>query len=141
MPESLSKPDVVFLMAEVVSAYVAHNSLPSDALGGLIQSVHDRLTAIARGPAETPVALIRESIQPDYLICFDDGKRFKSLKRHLRALGMTPEQYRAKWRLPPDYPMIAANYAVARSELAKKIGLGIRERKNRFGRKPPDGAD
>jgi predicted transcriptional regulator len=67
---------------------------------------------------------IRQSVKPDYLICLDDGKKFKSLKRHLSTLGMTPEQYRAKWNLPPDYPMVAASYAAQRSKLAKKIGLG-----------------
>ena len=75
-------------------------------------------------PAPTPAVSVKQSIKPDYLICLDDGKKLKSLKRHLAALGMTPEQYRAKWNLPRDYPMVAANYATQRSELAKKIGLG-----------------
>lgn len=74
--------------------------------------------------AATPAVSVRKSITPDYLICLDDGLKFKSLRRHLATLGMTPEQYRAKWKLPADYPMVAANYAAHRSELAKKIGLG-----------------
>ena len=75
-------------------------------------------------PAPTPAVSIRQSIKPDYLICLDDGKKFKSLRRHIAGLGMTPEQYRAKWNLPADYPMVAANYAAQRSELAKSFGLG-----------------
>jgi predicted transcriptional regulator len=119
------------LAAEIVSAFVAHNSLRSADLPALIESVHARLVKIASGVADTeeppaPVAAVsvRKSITPDYLVCLDDGRKLKSLRRHLTALGMTPEQYRTKWNLPPDYPMVAANYAAQRSELAKKIGLG-----------------
>jgi predicted transcriptional regulator len=84
----------------------------------------------AEPPAPTPAVTVRQSIKPDYLVCLDDGKKFKSLRRHLATLGMTPEQYRVKWNLPADYPMVAANYAAQRSELAKKIGLGQSRRAN-----------
>ena len=125
--------DYVALAAEVVSAFVGHNSLPVSELPGLITSVHAALvkisgggvTAVAAEPEVlTPAVPVRKSVTPDYLVCLDDGRKFKSLKRHLASLGMTPDQYRAKWNLPPDYPMVAANYAATRSALAKKIGLG-----------------
>jgi predicted transcriptional regulator len=134
MPSSKSdSSDPIGLAAEIVSAFVAHNSLPRVELPALIQSVHAALTktasgAVTPGTAElaAPVAAVtvRKSVTPDYLICLDDGRKFKSLRRHLAGLGMTPEQYRAKWKLPNDYPMVAPNYAAQRSELAKKIGLG-----------------
>ncbi|WP_158814961.1 MucR family transcriptional regulator [Methylocapsa sp. S129] len=132
MPQPISTDsDPVALATEIVSAFVAHNSLPSADLPALIHSVHAALARIASGAPTVaepvaPVAAVtvRKSITPDYLICLDDGRKFKSLRRHLTVLGMTPDQYRAKWSLPPDYPMVAANYAAARSELAKKIGLG-----------------
>jgi|NGEPerStandDraft_6_1074524.scaffolds.fasta_scaffold87507_1 predicted transcriptional regulator len=136
MSESSNPVD---LAAEIVSAFVAHNSLRSADLPALIESVHAALTKIASGvvtpnTAETaapaPAVTVRKSVTPDYLICLDDGRKFKSLRRHLSVLGMTPEQYRAKWKLPDDYPMVAPNYAAQRSELAKKIGLG-QFRKNR----------
>ena len=100
-------------------------------LPALIESVHAGLVKIANGvaiceesPAPTAAVTIRKSVTPDYLICLDDGRKFKSLRRHLTVLGMTPEQYRAKWNLPSDYPMVAPNYAAQRSELARQIGLG-----------------
>ena len=138
MPTSTSESsDPVNLAAEIVSAFVTHNSLRSADLPALIESVHAGLVKIANGaahseepPAPTAAVTIRKSVTPDYLICLDDGRKFKSLRRHLGGLGMTPEQYRAKWNLPNDYPMVAANYAAKRSELAKKIGLG-QFRKNR----------
>ena len=125
--------DFVALSAEVVSAFVSNNSVPVAELPGLISSVHAGLVRIASGTAAsapqaseslTPAVSVRKSISPDYLICLDDGRKFKSLKRHLAILGMTPDQYRAKWSLPADYPMVASNYAASRSALAKKIGLG-----------------
>lgn len=123
--------NAVGMTAEIVAAFVAHNAVPLRELPDLIQSVHAGLKALATGvktpeelPAPTPAVSVRQSLKPDYLICLDDGKKFKSLKRHLAALGMTPEQYRAKWNLAADYPMVAPNYAAQRSELAKKIGLG-----------------
>ena len=123
--------------AEVVAAFVSNNSLPIGELPTLIHAVHATVARLVSGveisgpkvDAQTPAVSIRKSVTPDYLICLEDGKKFKSLRRHLTWLGMTPEQYREKWKLPPDYPMIAANYAAQRSALAKKIGLG----KNRIG--------
>jgi predicted transcriptional regulator len=120
------------LAAEIVTAFVANNSLPMGELPALIQSVHAALTQLASGSASSappvekqqPAVSIRKSITPAYLVCLDDGKKFKSLRRHLAGLGMTPEQYREKWNLPGDYPMVTANYAAERSELAKRIGLG-----------------
>jgi predicted transcriptional regulator len=130
--------DFVSLSAEVVSAFVTRNSVPVAELPALIGSVHAALVGIAAGttkPAsptqETliPAVSVRKSLTPDYLICLDDGRKFKSLRRHIGQLGMTPDQYRAKWSLPADYPMVAPNYAAARSALAKKIGLGQKPRK------------
>ena len=131
--------DYVALAAEVVSAFVGHNSLPVSELPGLITSVHAALVKISGGTgvaaaAEpevlTPAVPVRKSITPDYLICLDDGRKFKSLKRHLRTqYNMSPEQYREKWGLPPDYPMVAPAYAKARSALAKQMGLGQQRRR------------
>jgi predicted transcriptional regulator len=139
MATSNSEPsDFVGLAAEIVSAFVAHNSLPVAELPNLLNSVHGALTKIAEGSATstaqepevlTPAVSVRKSIRPEYLICLDDGLKFKSLKRHLGSLGMTPDQYRVKWNLPADYPMVAPNYAAARSALAKRIGLGQNRRK------------
>jgi predicted transcriptional regulator len=120
------------LTADIVAAFVANNALPIADLPSLIQSVHAALAQLASGPAisaplvekKEPAVSIRKSITPDYLFCLDDGKKFKSLRRHLSTLGMTPDQYRAKWSLPADYPMVAPNYAAVRSEMAKRIGLG-----------------
>lgn len=133
MPLSPSESaDPLALTGDIVSAFVANNSLRSAELPALIQSVHAGLVKLASGAAAAgpepepaaPAVSVRKSITPDYLICLDDGLKFKSLRRHLTVLGMTPEQYRAKWKLPADYPMVAANYAAQRSALAKKIGLG-----------------
>jgi predicted transcriptional regulator len=120
------------LAAEIVAAFVSNNSVPTSELSALIQVVHTAVTGLADGgksappqvEAKAPAVSVRKSITPDYLVCLDDGKKFKSLRRHLTVLGMTPEQYRAKWNLSTDYPMVAANYAAQRSALAKKIGLG-----------------
>ena len=132
MPQPPSgSSNIAAMTAEIVAAFVSHNAVPPRELPELIQSVHGGLKALTTGaqapeeaPAPTPAVSVRKSIAPDYLICLDDGKKFKSLRRHIARLGMTPEQYRAKWNLPTDYPMVAANYAAQRSELAKKIGLG-----------------
>jgi predicted transcriptional regulator len=134
MPLSSSESDeAITLTGEIVSAFVAYNSLRSAELPALIQSVHEGVVrlmtgvaapSVAEPEAATPAVSIRKSVTPDFLVCLDDGLKFKSLRRHLSVLGMTPEQYRAKWKLPADYPMVAANYAAQRSALAKKIGLG-----------------
>jgi predicted transcriptional regulator len=118
------------LTAEIVAAYVANNSVPTANLPNLIATVHRSVSGLVR-PAEpvreTPAPAInpKRSVHPDYIVCLEDGKRFKSLKRHLMThYGQTPDEYRAKWGLPRDYPMVAPNYAAARSALAKKMGLG-----------------
>ncbi|HWL04923.1 MAG TPA: MucR family transcriptional regulator [Xanthobacteraceae bacterium] len=124
--------DFIQLTASIVSAYVGNNPLPPSEIPSLIDQVHAALTRVAGGrpgevPAEPlrPAVAVKRSIHPDYLICLEDGKKFKSLKRHLRTqYGMTPEQYREKWGLPADYPMVAPSYAAARSQLAKNMGLG-----------------
>jgi predicted transcriptional regulator len=119
------------LTANIVSAYLSNNPTPASEIPNLISQVHSALLRVSSGRAETPLepskpaVSVKKSIAPDYLVCLEDGKRFKSLKRHLRTqYNMTPEQYREKWGLPPEYPMVAPNYAVARSQLAKKMGLG-----------------
>jgi predicted transcriptional regulator len=122
-------PDRVSLAADIVEAYVSCNSVRTADLAALINSVHTALTnlgAVKAAPTEAPVPAVsvRKSVTPDYLICLDDGRKFKSLKRHLSSLGMTPDQYRKKWGLPDNYPMVASNYAATRSALAKQIGLG-----------------
>ncbi len=122
----------VQMTAEIVSAFVSNNSVPPSDLAPLIQSVFTSIQKIAGGVAITPEAepqepavSIRKSVTPDFIICLEDGKKFKSLKRHLRtSYGLSPDQYRAKWNLPRDYPMVAPDYATARSALAKKAGLG-----------------
>jgi predicted transcriptional regulator len=119
------------LTANIVSAYLSNNPTPASEIPNLISQIHAALLRVSSGrpdlatePAKPAVSL-KKSINPDYLVCLEDGKRFKSLKRHLRSqYNMTPEQYRDKWGLPADYPMVAPNYAVARSQLAKKMGLG-----------------
>lgn len=120
------------LAADVVSAYVSNNPVPVSEVANLIRTVHDSLAGLATPvavevPAEplVPAVPVKKSITPDYIVCLEDGKQFKSLKRHLRSkYDLSPEQYRARWNLPTDYPMVAPNYANARSALAKKMGLG-----------------
>ena len=126
--------DITSLTARIVAAYVSHHQLPVSELPRLIQSVRDslqRLTAPAEeAPAKEelkPAVPIKKSVTPDYIICLEDGKKLKMLKRHLMSsYGITPDEYRAKWGLPTDYPMVAPNYAKARSDLAVKLGLGRR---------------
>ena len=124
------------LTADIVSAYLSHNPTPASEIPNLISQVHSALLRVSSGRAETaaeparPAVSVKKSINPDYLVCLEDGKRFKSLKRHLRTqYNMTPEQYRDKWGLPADYPMVAPNYAAARSQLAKQMGLGQQRRR------------
>src|SRR5215218_3103136 len=131
MDENTSALSYIELAADIVSAYVSNNSLPTSELPALLNVVHAALAATAKGPIQEPTPAlvpavpIKKSITPDYIVCLEDGKKFKSLKRHLRTtFNLTPEQYRAKWDLPRDYPMVAPNYAKARSELAKTMGLG-----------------
>jgi predicted transcriptional regulator len=129
--------DALEVAADIVAAFVSYNSLPTGELPSLIESVHAAVKGFG-GPGElaatvvdppSPAVSIRKSVTPDYLICLDDGKRLKSMRRHLALLGMTPEQYRAKWGLPTTYPMVAPNYAALRSAMAKSIGLGQMRKK------------
>lgn len=124
------------LAADIVSAYVSNNSVPVADLPSLIGNVHAALQRVASDqglPAaepQKPAVPVKRSVMPDFIVCLEDGKKFKSLKRHLRTqYDMTPEQYREKWGLPPDYPMVAPNYAAARSELARQMGLGQQRRR------------
>jgi len=121
-------PNYVELTSDVVSAYVSKNSVSRTDLPGLIGTVHAALLGTS-APAQsneklTPPVPINKTIRPDYIISLEDGRRYKSMKRHLTGRGLTPEQYRTKWGLRPDYPMVAASYSKARSELAKTLGLG-----------------
>ncbi len=123
--------ELIEMTADIVSAYLGNNTVAADELPSIIQSVHRALAGVTLGepiiatsPKE-PAVPVKKSITPDYLICLEDGRKFKSLKRHLRTkYNMSPEEYRAKWGLPKDYPMVAPNYARARSDLAKQMGLG-----------------
>lgn len=133
MSESTSRADgrrLPALTSQIVAAYVAHNKTASDALPPLIQSVHRALAAAGETPTsvaekQQPAVPVRRSVFPDHIVCLEDGKKLKLLKRHLHAAyGMTPQQYRDKWGLPPGYPMVAPKYAAHRSSLAKRIGLG-----------------
>ena len=131
MSETMEQDNLIELTAEIVSAYVSNNSVASADITSLISDVHSALSRTANGAAEPepepqkPAVSVRKSITPDYIVCLEDGKKFKSLKRHLRThYDLTPEEYREKWGLPSDYPMVAPNYAKARSNLAKQMGLG-----------------
>jgi len=131
---AVSRSELLALTGEIVSAHVANNAVARDEVAPLIQSVFDKLNALVSDeePASvelTPAVPIRRSVTDDYIVCLEDGKKLKMLKRHLMtAYNMTPEEYRAKWGLKPDYPMVAPNYAQKRQELAKKIGLGRKPR-------------
>lgn len=119
------------LTAEVVAAYVRNNPVPMTNLPGLIASVHRAIADLSvvnaqapEKPAQVPAVNPKKSVHEDFIVCLEDGKKFKSLKRHIATLGMTPDDYRAKWGLDPTYPMVAPAYAATRSALAKKMGLG-----------------
>lgn len=135
MEENLEKNEIVELTAEIVSAYVANNTVVAADLPAVIHNVFDALSkasAAAGQPAKEelkPAVPLKKSVTPEFIICLEDGKKFKSLKRHLRThYDLSPEEYREKWGLPHDYPMVAPNYAAARSDLAKRMGLGQRRR-------------
>jgi predicted transcriptional regulator len=141
MADTSDQTNFIGLTAEIVSAYVSNNTVASADIPALINQVHSALLRVSSGevPASAeplkPAIPVKRSINPDYIVCLEDGKKFKSLKRHLRTqYNMTPEQYREKWGLPVDYPMVAPNYAKARSELAKEMGLGQQRRKRRSSR-------
>ncbi|MET3662920.1 MucR family transcriptional regulator [Aquamicrobium ahrensii] len=124
--------ELVELTADLVSAYVSNNPVPVSDLPALVAQVHQSLKSLAGAIEEAPqqeklapAVPVRKSVTPDHIVCLEDGKKFKSLKRHLATHhGMTPEEYRARWNLPADYPMVAPAYAAARSQLAKEMGLG-----------------
>ena len=138
MADNPGESSYIQLTANIVSAYVSNNTVPSAEIPNLIGQIHSALLRVSGGQAPTPAeplkpaVPLKRSITSDYLVCLEDGKKFKSLKRHLRTqYGMTPEQYREKWALPPDDPMVAPNYAAARSQLAKQMGLGQQRRRRR----------
>jgi predicted transcriptional regulator len=128
--EKASAADLLRMTAQVAAAYVGNNSLPAAQLPEVIRTIFSSISGLDGGAAagasgQKPIVPIKKSIAPDYIICLEDGKKLKMLKRHLRtSYGMTPEEYRIKWGLPADYPMVAPNYAEQRSAFAKKIGLG-----------------
>jgi predicted transcriptional regulator len=133
-----SNSNFIELAADIVSAYVSNNSVPASDLPTLINDVHSALVRVMSGavvaPAETPKPAVpaKKSVTNEYIVCLEDGRKFKSLKRHLRTqYNMSPDEYREKWGLPPDYPMVAPNYAKARSNLAKQMGLGQQRRRKR----------
>ena len=133
MSESAEQGQLLELTAQIVAAHVAHNPIAPEFLPELIRSVHASLAGVGR-PVETaekqqPAVPVKKSVFPDYVVCLEDGKKLKMLKRHLaRHYGLTPEQYREKWGLPREYPMVAPSYAARRSALAKQIGLGRKPR-------------
>ena len=136
MSEQMSLKEIMGLTAQIVAAHVSHNIVPANELPKLFQQIFETLSAIA-GIGETSVApkpavSIRKSISPDYIICLEDGKKLKMLKRHLKtSYNITPDEYRMRWGLPSDYPMVAPNYAKQRSKLAKASGLGTKAGRRR----------
>ena len=139
MAENFNEGSYIQLTANIVSAYVSNNTVSSAEIPALISQIYSALMRVSNGshvatPAEPlkPAVPIKRSITAEHIVCLEDGKKFKSLKRHLRTqYNMTPDQYRAKWNLAPDYPMVAPNYAAARSQLAKQMGLGQQRRRRR----------
>lgn len=136
MTTSLPDKELIQCTAQIVASYVGNNSVPTSELSDLIAGVHRSLLVLANPPADSPerpqpAVPVKKSVTADYIVCLEDGKQLKMLKRHLKtAYNMTPEEYRERWGLPSDYPMVAPNYAERRSELAKKIGLGTRPQRN-----------
>jgi predicted transcriptional regulator len=136
MSDTTANGNFIELTAEIVSAYVSNNTVPAGEISSLINQVHAALARVSGksgdSPSEPlrPAISVKKSITPEHIVCLEDGKKFKSLKRHLRTqYNMTPEQYREKWGLGTDYPMVAPNYAAARSQLAKQMGLGQQRRR------------
>lgn len=130
MPDTITQADLLAMTTDIVAAHVSNNTISKAELPGLIETVYKSLGSLNgdgafHGDRPTPAVPVKKSVQPDYIICLEDGKKLKMLKRHLRsAYNLSPEEYREKWHLPPDYPMVAPNYAQKRSTLAKNIGLG-----------------
>lgn len=136
MNDSTASGNFIELTAEIVSAYVSNNTVSAAEIPSLINQVHAALSRVSGKPGDSPAeplkpaVSVKKSITPEHIVCLEDGKKFKSLKRHLRTqYNMTPEQYREKWNLGADYPMVAPNYAAARSQLAKQMGLGQQRRR------------
>jgi len=136
MTNPTAASNFIELTADIVAAYVSNNTVSTADIPALINQVHSALIRVSSGQSEgsaeplKPAVSVKKSVTPDYIVCLEDGKKFKSLKRHLRTqYSMTPEQYRDKWDLPTDYPMVAPNYAHARSQLAKQMGLGQQRRR------------
>ncbi|MBD2745972.1 MucR family transcriptional regulator [Microvirga sp. BT688] len=132
----VSSDDLLQMTANVVTAYVTNNSMVRQDIPTLIENVHKVFASIQNGPQEIKAAEplqprlpIKKTITPDYLISLEDGRQYRTLKRHLRTAGLTPDEYRAKWGLPADYPMVAASYSEQRSQMAKTIGLGVMRKK------------
>jgi predicted transcriptional regulator len=136
MSDTTADANHIELTAEIVSAYVSNNTVPASEIPSLISRVHAALARVSGKSGDVtaeplkPAVSVKKSITPEFIICLEDGKKFKSLKRHLRTqYNMTPEQYREKWQLGADYPMVAPSYAAARSQLAKQMGLGQQRRR------------
>lgn len=142
--EKISHDDILRMAVDVVAAYVSKNPLPAGQIPEVIHTVFNSLSQLDGQPAEVkaeaprPAVPLKKSVSPDYIVCLEDGKKLKMLKRHLRTTyGMTPDEYRARWGLPPDYPMVAPNYAAQRSDFAKKIGLGRKSAEGAVEEKKP----
>jgi predicted transcriptional regulator len=140
--ELMSRDEILRMSVDVVAAYLSNNQLPAGQIPEVIDTVFRSLSGLDGASAEAkpepqkPAVPVRRSVNPDFIVCLEDGKKLKMLKRHLRTnYNLTPEEYRAKWNLSPDYPMVAPNYAKQRSEFAKKIGLGRKPGERRRGRK------
>jgi len=136
MSDTTADASHIELTAEIVSAYVSNNTVPASEIATLISRVHAALARVSGKSGDVtaeplkPAVSVKKSITPEFIVCLEDGKKFKSLKRHLRTqFNMTPEQYREKWQLGADYPMVAPSYAAARSQLAKQMGLGQQRRR------------
>jgi len=136
MTDATKTEDILALTAKIVAAHVSNNTVPLSDLPGLIHQVHQALSGVGSGAATAvrpqPAVPVKKSVLPDYIVCLEDGKKLKMLKRHLKtAYNLTPEQYRERWALPPDYPMVAPNYAKQRSQLARDLGLGTKSKRRR----------
>jgi predicted transcriptional regulator len=136
MTDNVDSNDLLALTTEIVAAHVSNNTVPVSDLPQLINQVYQSLAGIGKAPTATverplPAVNVKRSVHPDYIICLEDGKKLKMLKRHLKtAYNLSPDDYRERWNLAPDYPMVAPNYARQRSKLAKEIGLGTRGRRS-----------
>lgn len=136
MTDATKTEDILALTAKIVAAHVSNNTVPLSDLPGLIQQVHQALSGVGSSAAAAvrpqPAVPVKKSVLPDYIVCLEDGKKLKMLKRHLKtAYNLTPEQYRERWGLPADYPMVAPNYAKQRSQLARDLGLGTKSKRRR----------